>query len=216
MNVYYLLLENLVWNEKDSRLLRFVSPERQRDVLIYKSYINQKLSLYSALIIRMQISKKLGMDISDQIFQHKKNYKPQLLAIEKLDFSISHSGHFILCGINKRGFIGVDVEKIQKSPLDIMHTCFHKEEIAYVNEARLNEKDSRFFEIWTKKEAYLKKIGIGLSCNLVLCNTFSRGIIKHQFFWNQNGYMCAVCADEVTEIVPVKISEDDLYQFFLT
>jgi 4'-phosphopantetheinyl transferase len=44
--------------------------------------------------------------------------------------------------------------------------CFTDEEINYINGQREADILSRFYEVWTLKESYIKAIGLGLSCPL--------------------------------------------------
>jgi phosphopantetheinyl transferase len=47
---------------------------------------------------------------------------------------------------------------------------FHPDEQDYVFAAQGQERVKRFYEIWTKKESYLKYLGTGIDCAL---NSFS-------------------------------------------
>ncbi len=71
-------------------------------------------------------------------------------------FSVSHSGDFVVLACEK-GFVGVDVERIEKGYLDIMPQMFTGEEMAFVKDDL-----KRFYQIWTLKESLLKAAGEGL------------------------------------------------------
>ncbi|WP_083330258.1 4'-phosphopantetheinyl transferase superfamily protein [Lachnospira pectinoschiza] len=55
------------------------------------------------------------------------------------------------------------------------------------------DKERAFFEIWTKKEAYTKCIGTGLSVDLKSINTLSASINNNIITFTKNEYMCSVC-----------------------
>ncbi len=80
--------------------------------------------------------------------------KPYFADHPDLHFSISHSGDFAVCGLDDAP-IGVDLE--QHRPLDAERLA---KRYLGVTEPLTREE---FFSLWTKKESYLKAVGIGLS-----------------------------------------------------
>lgn len=89
----------------------------------------------------------------------------------ELQVSIAHSEEMIACAINEEK-VGIDVEKIRPIDLKICrHTCVEAEKDYLLSgsvqpEGVLCEDPeilSRFFEIWTAKEAYFKKQGTGIT-----------------------------------------------------
>ena len=76
-------------------------------------------------------------------------------------FSISHTDGLTVIALSDCE-VGIDVEKVRKADLRVVRR-FSKEEADYITE---KESDRRFFEIWTKKEAYLKCKGTGISGGL--------------------------------------------------
>ena len=134
MQIYYLPIVSNVWEKKENLLLKYVSQKRQEKVLKYKYELDQKLSLYAALIVRMGISALTDICASDLQFSSQPNHKPFLLSDKNVDFNISHTKSAILCAISLNNSIGVDIEKIHLSPpLEIMSQVFHPKEIQYIN-----------------------------------------------------------------------------------
>ena len=84
-----------------------------------------------------------------------------------LFFNISHSGDHLLLGFSNLD-IGVDIERIDPS-VDIKRIGkrhFSKIEFQKMMSCAEDERVKSFFEIWTKKEAFIKGIGEGLSVPL--------------------------------------------------
>lgn len=80
-----------------------------------------------------------------------------------IHFNLSHSRDWVLVALG-RVPVGIDIE-CNEAEVDrhaIAGVCFHPSEQQYL--ARLEGDAGReaFFDIWTRKEAYLKGIGIGL------------------------------------------------------
>lgn len=96
---------------------------------------------------------------------HRKPDGQPFLEGSSLHVSLSHSEEMVACAISSTP-VGIDIEKIRPIDLRICSRFFTPEEQLYVQG---NEQDSdssrytRFFEIWTAKEAYFKRLGTGIT-----------------------------------------------------
>lgn len=75
---------------------------------------------------------------------------------ESYNFSISHSGDFAACATGKCR-CGIDIEAIRScASFDrVINRMMSSEETEWINQHE-SKRDSRFFTLWTMKEAYLK------------------------------------------------------------
>lgn len=88
-----------------------------------------------------------------------------ILPDTELQFNVSHSKDFLLCGISLTNRIGIDIQEIYPiSSLDrIINNFFSPTEIQYLRSLPSREAyHEHFFAIWTAKEAYLKAVGDGI------------------------------------------------------
>lgn len=85
-----------------------------------------------------------------------------------LTFNISHTHGLVVLGVTKGRAIGVDAEHVtgRKASLEIAERFFAPVEVADLATVSPDERELRFFEYWTFKEAYIKARGIGLSLAL--------------------------------------------------
>lgn len=94
--------------------------------------------------------------------------KPAVESPSNLQFNMTHSGDLAVIALTLRREIGVDIEQIR--PLADMQQIakhfFCPEEAAEVMFAPEAERDRAFFLCWTRKEAYIKATGDGLSTPL--------------------------------------------------
>jgi 4'-phosphopantetheinyl transferase len=90
------------------------------------------------------------------------------LTDHKLEFNISHSGDFALIAITQECRVGIDVERIRSgiSSHVIAQQYFSKQEFAELQSLPLEQRETAFFTCWTRKEAYIKAQGLGLSLPL--------------------------------------------------
>src|SRR5262245_60905040 len=90
--------------------------------------------------------------------------KPALVG-EQLRFNVSHSHGVALFAVAADRDVGVDVEHIRAdfATEDIARRFFSRLEVFAFNGLPKEEQVAAFFRCWTRKEAYIKAIGRGLS-----------------------------------------------------
>lgn len=103
-------------------------------------------------------------------FDTNKYGKPYAINLN-VEFNISHSGNIVICAIDNKP-VGIDIEQIRPIDLKIAKRICSENELRYLfgyppKETDFNKTDdtavlSRFFELWTAKEAYSKCLGNGL------------------------------------------------------
>jgi 4'-phosphopantetheinyl transferase len=93
--------------------------------------------------------------------------KPALLG-HKLEFNLSHSGSFALVAVTQSRIIGVDVERMREgiSSHSIARQYFSPAEVAEFDAVPIEQREVAFFTCWTRKEAFIKAKGLGLSLPL--------------------------------------------------
>lgn len=94
--------------------------------------------------------------------------KPSLnIAGTRLAFNVSHSGDLAAYAVALECEIGIDVEQVRPVPelLTIAGHYFTEEERAEIS-ASGPASEAAFFRCWTRKEAYIKAVGGGLSIPL--------------------------------------------------
>ncbi|MEU3692473.1 4'-phosphopantetheinyl transferase family protein [Streptomyces narbonensis] len=80
-----------------------------------------------------------------------------------LHFSLSHSSGVALVGVAAAP-VGVDVERLpRQESVEICSEALHPDEQSELADATAEELQALFGRIWTRKEAFLKGIGTGLS-----------------------------------------------------
>lgn len=104
-------------------------------------------------------------------FEYNDFGKPRIAAGDAPVFSLSHTQGAALCAVAPSGEIGVDIER--QRPLaheDLVARFFSPAEIRQFGALAPASREAGFFAGWTRKEAYIKAKGLGLSIPL---NSFS-------------------------------------------
>lgn len=147
---------------------RQLSPSRKAHVDRFRQPDDRRRSL-AGEILAQKLLRQWG--ISDAVLETRENGQPVLSGC-RLFVSISHCDDFVACALNDTP-IGIDAERIQpRSPALAKRVCV-PEELEYLqNAASDEERLVRFYEIWTAKEAWFKKLGTGIQ-NLQSVNTLT-------------------------------------------
>lgn len=115
--------------------------------------------------LRSVISRYLRTQPEALRFEYGPYGKPALASEHVLRFNLSHSHEIALLAVAVDAELGVDVEHIRAdfASEDIARRFFSRAEVEVFNALQQKEQVAAFFRCWTRKEAYIKAIGKGLS-----------------------------------------------------
>jgi 4'-phosphopantetheinyl transferase len=121
--------------------------------------------------LRIILSRYLKIAPAAIQFSYAAYGKPQLstaIAEVELKFNLAHSGGLALYGLTLAGEIGVDLEHIRPEFTgdDIARRFFSATELAGLDRLPVKARHEAFFNCWTRKEAFIKAKGVGLSMPL--------------------------------------------------
>jgi len=119
--------------------------------------------------LRMVLGLYLQADPQSLEFRAGPAGKPALVqTFTDLRFNLSHSGDLALIAVTRGREVGVDVERVQRDiEFDpIVEHYFDPDEAWDLRTAPPEERVSRFFDLWTRKEACVKADGGGLGAKL--------------------------------------------------
>ena len=162
-----------------SRKIHTFSPEVLQQVYLQlsptrKTYIDRlhrqadKDRSLAAEALVYQLLEQQG--ITGAQLHRKENGQPYLTGCQ-LHVSISHSGDMVACAVSQES-VGIDIEQIRPIKARLCHHVCTPAEMDYVWQGPPPADDTlcqdpavltRFFEIWTGKEAYFKKAGTGIT-----------------------------------------------------
>lgn len=151
-------LEPLLSPDEIQRAYRFRFAEHRRRFIIARGCLRQLLGAY------------LELPAHEIFFTYSREGKPSLDARHKSDvrFNVSHSGELAAFGFAQGRQIGIDVEMIRRDVEvdEIPKRFFSPAEQKMLDSLEGEEKYQGFFRCWTRKEAFVKAIGSGLSLPL--------------------------------------------------
>ncbi|MFY9779397.1 MAG: 4'-phosphopantetheinyl transferase superfamily protein [Candidatus Baltobacteraceae bacterium] len=118
--------------------------------------------------LRILLGAYAGEPPAEIAFAYGAAGKPRLASGAPLDFNVSHSGGFALFAFARDCELGLDVEAVRPvERLDeIAERFFCTEERQELRALSAAERELAFFRCWTRKEAFIKATGEGLSAPL--------------------------------------------------
>lgn len=169
--------QNLSWKEIEG-YLGCLTPARRRGILKKKQEADRINALLSRLLVLSEITRRTGIPQNKISFDFGTHGKPYLKN-SKLQFSLSHTNGAICAAFtaipddssessetSEIGEIGIDVENRHRR----VNPVIYKRALAE-DEKPLIRTPEDFVRCWVKKEAFLKRTGIGIVCDLKGINT---------------------------------------------
>ncbi len=151
-------LASLLSAEETARAARFHFPRDAHHYTVGRATLRRILSHY------------LGLSPAKVGFAYNQYGKPTLSAAQNsvdLEFNLSHSGGHALCAVTHGHAVGVDLEVMRNLDyLSLATTVFSAQELAALRSLPPAQHPLAFYNGWTRKEAYIKAHGRGLSMPL--------------------------------------------------
>lgn len=118
--------------------------------------------------VRLLLAEYTGVVPQALQFTYGSFGKPALTSPRELRFNLSHAEELALLAITREHEVGVDVEHLRPvSEMDqIARSNFSPNEVAALLRLEARQRQLSFFNCWTRKEAFIKAHGAGLSMPL--------------------------------------------------
>ncbi|WP_235299325.1 4'-phosphopantetheinyl transferase family protein [Portibacter marinus] len=150
------------------RLKGFLNQKEKIDSEKFVLKKDRDLSIASKYMLKKLLSNYLNQSLSSVKLYRDHNNKPYLKDTD-LKFNLSHSNSAILVAITLQNSIGVDIEDSSKiiDVFSIVNRYFSSFEIESLKNTDPDLQVKAFYNLWTRKEAFIKALGGGLSIPLV-------------------------------------------------
>lgn len=147
-------LSSILSVEERDRAQRFKTPQLRRRFIVTHAVLRQILA---------QILDRSPKSLRFDVGSHGKPFlSPRP---DGLTYNMSRSSGMALFAVTRDQSIGVDVERQDPRDIDdeVMQRFFSQGEIRAIKSLPLSDRKAAFFDCWTRKEAFIKAIGRGLS-----------------------------------------------------
>ncbi len=155
-----------VSSEQAARLSRCLSADERQRAQRFHFHRDRLAFSLSRALLRHLLAARAGTSAHELCFAYGPKGKPALAnPALPLAFNVSHTRGLVLVGLSGAGAIGVDVEALGRaSDLEgIARRFFSPTEWAALRCLGPEQRPAAFYRCWTRKEAFIKATGEGLS-----------------------------------------------------
>ncbi|MDQ3916975.1 MAG: 4'-phosphopantetheinyl transferase superfamily protein [Acidobacteriota bacterium] len=148
--------------------LKTLAPEEQERARRFRFPADRRRYLAAHCALRMILARYLRAEPDSLRFSYSEFGKPELAlqhGFAPLRFNLSHSHELALVAVASERAVGVDVEYVRRDvrAAEIARRFFSPREAAALQSLEPERQDEGFFACWTRKEAFTKARGQGLS-----------------------------------------------------
>ncbi len=151
-------------------MFQFLSPDERQRADQFQIKQKRLEHVVCRATLRRLLGKFLSLDPGALLFSYTSRGKPELAGplAGKLHFNVSHSGSLALIAVTRLCPVGVDVEHVRprRYDMDVARRFFTAHESAALETLPEAERPAAFFNLWTRKEAWLKATGVGITESL--------------------------------------------------
>ncbi len=150
---------------------KLLSPDELKRASRFHFVGDRQRFVKSRGMLRTILASYLSADPSRLSFSYSEKEKPSLgppHRERRITFNLSHSGGVALFAFARSRDVGIDVEQVRRDfdAEAIARRFFSAQEQQQLAALPADEKFEAFFRCWTRKEAYIKATGDGLSLPL--------------------------------------------------
>jgi 4'-phosphopantetheinyl transferase len=152
------------------RLISFLDLNEKEQTARFATAVLKRRYVASHGNLRLALSRYLGLEPGEIRFARGPHGKPALDPSHgsTLRFNLSHSSEKCLIAVTEGREVGIDVERIRALDdwREIAERFFSERETFRLSSLPTSLVKTAFFATWSRKEAYIKALGLGLAFDL--------------------------------------------------
>lgn len=162
---------------------------RREKALRYRQELDRKLCVASYLLLCEAL--KDGYGVCGPVkLAFNEHGKPYLADFPQIFFNLSHCCCGVACAVSDYE-VGADVQDVRPYSADVARRVFCKAELKLLNSSF--DKEREFARLWSRKEAYLKMLGTGISDDMKSVDTNALDSLTDFEF---DSFFVSVCGDK--------------------
>lgn len=153
--------------DEPDRLLPLLNTDEKQRASRFKVAHARNAFIVARAGLRILLGRYLGVAPGAVAFEYSPSGKPALVS-GSLRFNLSHSGDLAAYVFAENSDVGIDIEQRRDTPdaMKIARHFFSDAECAALDTIDPSGRGDAFLRCWTRKEAYVKAVGEGLSMPL--------------------------------------------------
>ncbi len=171
LDVYY-SLDLLKQQEKFADYWQTLDQREQAIAQRFKLPLLTERYVFAHGLLRESLAKYVPESAAELEFSITDRGKPFLAKYPELSFNMSHAENaWVLAVVEQSCQLGIDIEyfKERDSWAGLVKKCFALEEAEYWQGLNAEEQGIVFYQLWVRKEAFVKAVGQGITLGLEAC-----------------------------------------------
>lgn len=185
-----LLKQSELSAEKESELCLLLSEEERTDLNKIRDTARRQLKLHAHARLREEAARLMHMHPADLVFSKGEHGKPFLMQDEELHFSLSYTKDAAVIALAGQP-IGIDIEKIRPHRMRFAKNLGTPHELSVLRAAP--DDLMLFYTFWTRKEAWLKLTGSGLTVPLTSFDVWDGPVAARLSTFRKDDYCISFC-----------------------
>ena len=157
-------------------------------------------------LLKKALAERLSHCSEARLFEYGKYGKPYLKDAA-LYFNVSYTYGVCLIALSDDE-IGADIEQLRAAQPYAASRCFTDAENRYLHHD-MELFDKRFYELWTKKEAYLKYTGEGFYRSPKSVDVLSPPICEYLYTLRDGDFIISLCGRSIHPVLIDMVSLND-------
>jgi 4'-phosphopantetheinyl transferase len=154
-----------------AKLASLLSHDEYQRAMRYHRPVDRDRFIVGRGILRKIVSAYIALPPGQLRFTYNEYGKPSVSDDQNdraLNFNLSHSAKLVLYAVTRGRDVGIDVEYIREdfATLETAEHFFSKDEVAALKTLSTDKRTIGFFNCWSRKEAFIKAKGMGISYSL--------------------------------------------------
>lgn len=152
-----------------------LSPDERARAARFHFERDRRRYMASRGVLRVLLGDYLQIAAEKIRFEYGEFGKPAVSGEKEIKFNLSHSGDVALFSFTRQREIGVDIEQIKPDCINqaMLDQTLTEQEKNFYYALSVESRSEFFFECWTRKEAYMKACGLGLTLSPCEIETLS-------------------------------------------
>lgn len=185
-----LLRQNELPEAEENTLYLLLSEEEKAALKKIRDHSRQKLKLYAHARLRQEAARRLHTLPEALICVRGEHGKPSFANIDDLHFSLSYTTDAAVVALAPQP-VGIDIEKIRPHHMRLGKNLGTTHELSVLQ--AVPDDLTLFYTFWTRKEAWLKYTGSGLTAPLTSFDVWEDPVFSRLSTFQEDSYCISVC-----------------------
>ena len=148
-----------IWNFDLDAALEEISEQRREQALKFKHELGKRLCVLAYQLLKRGLAEVYGIR-ENPVFEYNEHGKPMIVGHPEIFFNLSHCKEAAICVVSDQP-VGVDIESIHRYSESLARYVMSDKEMEQILHAE--NPALVFTQLWTRKEAAVKRSGYGIS-----------------------------------------------------